>query len=230
VRAQAAISLGGVDVGDAVLAALTAALRDEHPAVRAAAANSLGRLAHPSSAGALRAAMQDREEPVRTAAKAALTRVDASSRVSTVTAPRPATPSGPPRYYVAVGRPSSRSTELSSNDLERAREILRARAQELEGVMLAPTDEAPASAEQVLRRQKLQGYYLESSITSVEQKPGGGVRAAVSVILATYPGRDMRAVTQGAATVSGGGDLKNLALEAAFRSALRQLPAAMSRN
>lgn len=229
VRAQAAISLGGVDADEQVLSSLIAALRDEHPAVRAAAANSLGRLAHPSSSDALRAATSDREEPVRTAARAALVRVEASAR-GPATAPRVPAASGPPRFYVAVGRPSSRSNELSQQDLDRAREVLRARASELDGVMLAPADEAPASAEQVLRKQKLQGYYLESSITSIEQKPGGGVRAAVSVILATYPGRDMRAVTQGAATVSGGGDLKTQALEAAFRSALRQLPAAMSRN
>src|SRR5262245_61338209 len=44
VRAQAAISLGGVESAPEVVDALMTSLSDEHPAVRAAAANSLGRL------------------------------------------------------------------------------------------------------------------------------------------------------------------------------------------
>src|SRR5689334_15704301 len=44
VRAQAAISLGSVEPAASVVSALSKALSDEHPAVRAAAANSLGRL------------------------------------------------------------------------------------------------------------------------------------------------------------------------------------------
>ena len=53
--------------------------------------------------------------------------------------------------------------------------------------------------------QKLVGYFVDSSVTKVEARPDGSVRAQVSVIVGTYPGRDMRAMLSGAATVSGGG-------------------------
>jgi hypothetical protein len=56
------------------------------------------------------------------------------------------------------------------------------------------------------------------------------VRAQVSVIVGTYPGRDMRAMLSGAATVSGGGSGDSTRLEAvqaAYSGALRRLPQAM---
>lgn len=230
VRAQAAISLGAV-TGDAkVVEALGKALKDEHPAVRASAANSLGRLADPSSLAALRAATSDSEEPVRAAAAAALARVESARRGSSGMATEPSTPSGPARYYVAVGAPASRASGVTADDLAVAHQTLRARVQEIDGVVLAPANESSSAASQVLKNRGLRGFYLESSVTSIENKPDGGVRAVVSLVVATYPGRDMRAVMQGAATAMGGGDIKSQAVEAAFKSALRQLPQALVRE
>jgi hypothetical protein len=100
----------------------------------------------------------------------------------------------------------------------------------MDGVVLAPLDEPPSQVRSVLRARNLRGYYIESSVTSIEQKPGGGVRAAVSVIVATYPDRAMRAIMQGAATAIGGGDSKTQAMAAALKSALNQLPQAMARE
>jgi hypothetical protein len=50
-------------------------------------------------------------------------------------------------------------------------------------------------------------------------------------VLQTYPGRDIRAQVKGAATVPGaGGDAaQRQAVDAALRSALRQLPGVMAR-
>ncbi len=232
VRAQAAISLGSVQAEGAVVEALGRALRDEHPAVRAAAANSLGRLAEPSALTALRTAAGDAEEPVRAAAKAAVARIEASRRAgsSEGTAIAPPAPRGPDRYYVAVGQPASRAVGVTDSVLRSVHGTMKARVQELDGVVLAPTDESSTAAQQVLRSRQLKGFYIESSVTSVENKPDGGVRAVVSVVVATYPGRDMRAVMQGAATALGGGDIKSQAIEGAFKSALRQLPQALVRE
>ena len=231
VRAQAAISLGAVSGDGNVVSALGRALKDEHPAVRAAAANSLGRLADPSSMSALRAATSDSEAPVRAAASAAVARVEAAKRGSSGSmATVPVTPSGPPRYYVAVGAPASRATAISQSDLLNVHQTLRARVQEIDGVVLAPVNETSTAANQVLKNRGLRGFYLESSVTSIENKPDGGIRAVVSLVIATYPGRDMRAVVSGAATALGGGDIKSQAVEAAFKSALRQLPQAMVRE
>ena len=230
VRAQAAISLGAIQAEGTVVTALGKALKDEHPAVRAAAANSLGRLADPISLSALKAATSDAEEPVRAAATAAVARIESSRRSGSTVVTGPVVPSGPAKFYIAVGTPASRAAGISENELRTAHQTLKARVQEIDGVVLAPANESSTSAEQVLRSRKLKGFYLESSVTSIENKPDGGVRAVVSLIVATYPGRDMRAVMQGAATALGGGDIKGQAVEAAFKSALRQLPQAMVRE
>ena len=108
--------------------------------------------------------------------------------------------------------------------------MLRERVQSIDGVVLAPADEPPSQVRSVLRARNLRGYYIESSVTSIEQKPGGGVRAQVSVIVATYPDRAMRAIMQGAATAMGGGDSRTQAMAAALKSALNQLPQAMARE
>jgi len=100
----------------------------------------------------------------------------------------------------------------------------------MDGVRLAPENESQAAAANVVRSKKLVGYYLDSSVTKIEQKPDGALRAAVSVIVGTYPGRAMRVMLSGAATLSGGGsseDAKMQAVQAAFDGALRRLPQAM---
>lgn len=228
VRAQAAISLGSVGPSAEVVAALSVGLADEHPAVRAAAANSLGKLADPKALPALRKLSRDPEAPVRSAASSAITALESSARRtgSQVAAPQP---SGPPRYYVAVARPSTRVTELGTGDLAKAEQTLRDRLAEIDGVVLAQSGETVATARDVLKARKLKGYYIESSITSVEQK-SGGTRVAVSVILATYPDRSIRAMMQGAATAIGGADQREQATTSALKSALNQLPSALSRE
>ncbi len=98
------------------------------------------------------------------------------------------------------------------------------------GVALAPENEERRAAERVIGTRKLVGFYVDSSITRIEQRPDGSVRAQVSVIVGTYPGRDMRAMLSGAATVSGAGsqeEAKAQAIQAAFTGALRRLPQAM---
>jgi hypothetical protein len=230
VRAQAAISLGGVESAAGVVDALTTALADEHPAVRAAAANSLGRLSDPKALRALRSASSDTEPPVRAAVSAAIAKIESAARQMGAQIETKPTPSGPARYYVALGRPASRAPDVSNGDLDQALQVLRDRVATIDGVVIAPSNESPSQVRSVLRARNLRGFYLESSVTSLENKPGGGVRVAVSLIVATYPDRAMRAIMQGAATAMGGGDSRSQAMMSAFKSALNQLPAAMARE
>jgi hypothetical protein len=230
VRAQAAISLGSVESAPEVTTALSAALRDEHPAVRAAAASSLGRLGDAKAIAALRAAAQDPEAPVRDAVKGAIVKLESAARAGGAVQEEPVGPAGPPRYYVAVARPASRVTELPTSELERAHKVLIDRLSQIDGVVIAPAEETPATARKVIRNRSLRGYYIDSSVTSVDPKPGGGTRVAVSVILATYPDRAMRAIMQGTATALGGGDTRAQAVAGAFKSALSKLPQALSRE
>ncbi len=226
VRVQAAISLGRSDLEQPVVRALTAALRDRHPAVRTAAASSLRRLGATSALPALRRARRDRSRSVRAAVERAIRGLLARRR--TTPPSRPAPSRGPARYYVGVGMPGAKSRSVDQATLRSVREFLAKEVRQLDGVEVAPANETRKKAGRVLRQRRLIGYFLDSSIVSVEST-GSGVRAVVSVILGTYPGRDMRAILQGAASVPGGRgrEAREQAIEGALRGAMRRLPQAM---
>ena len=242
VRAQAAISLGSVTPDDAVVSALAPAVqRDDNAAVRAAAAASLERLATPSAAAlsALRAASRDRETAVSTAAAQALRSLErvassggggAASRGGSTSSAGSGSSSGPARFYVGVGTPGSRAESLDRSVLGSARDFIASRVRAMPGVEIAPDGETPRAATAVLRSRSLSGYYLDSSIVSLEVRADGGVRAQVSIIVQSYPGRDVRSMLSGAATVMGetGVAAQRAAVEGALQSALRNLPTAMS--
>jgi hypothetical protein len=229
VRAQAAISLGTVEGSSASVAALSAALKDVHPAVRAAVASSLGRVGDQSSLSALRPLERDSEEPVRSAARAAIDHL-ASVRPPVNKEPPPSD-TGPALYYVSIAEPSAtRVATLDHAALGKARAFIKERVGQIQGVLVAPDSEDSQTAERVLKKRRLKGFYIDSSIVSIEKKQGGATRVAVSVIVATYPGRDMRAIMQGAATVTGAGEQAyGQAMEGAFTGALRQLSQALAR-
>jgi hypothetical protein len=235
VRAQAAISLGAVESSAGAVSALTAALSDGHPAVRAAAANSLGRIGTPASVAALRKLQRDPEEPVRSAAQVAIARLETSQASKSVFAsarsnPTPEPEPGPPLYYVAVTAPATRIATIDRKALADARNFIKQRVGQIRGVVIAPDGEDNRAADRVLKKNNMKGFALDSAIVSVEKKGAAGTRVSVSVIVATYPGRDMRAIMQGAATVSGSGaDASTQALEGALSGALRQLPQALAR-
>jgi hypothetical protein len=108
--------------------------------------------------------------------------------------------------------------------------FIKQRVGQIRGVVLAPDGEDSHTADKVLKKNNLKGFALDSAIVSIEQKGAAGTRVSVSVIVATYPGRDMRAIMQGAATVSGSGaDASTQALQGALSGALRQLPQALAR-
>ncbi len=225
VRAQAAVSLGRLEPDEAIVSALAAALGDPHPAVRTAAASSLERLADPAALPALRRARRDRDRSVRRAVNSA---IRALERVARSRRDRPESRGGQgAEFYVGIGMPGNQAG-VDSATLRRARAFIEGRLREMDGVQVAPERESVAQARRVLQRQRLTGYYIDASIVSVEES-GGGTRAVVSVILNTYPGRDMRAILQGAATVPGGRGpaAARQAIEGALRGALRRLPQAM---
>lgn len=234
VRAQAALALGANDE-PAVIQALIRALRvDDHPAVRAASASALERLRPASSLSALKAALRDKDKTVRAAAQRAVNQVEKRVASAAVQPPSiPVVPSGPGKgsvFYVGVGLPGSQVSNLSASLLRSLREHLSREVVQISGVRLAPENESRTAAERELRAQKMTGYFIDSSVTSLETKPDGSIRAQVSVVVGTYPGRDMRAMLSGAATVSGAGSGESTrieAVQAAYTGALRRLPQAM---
>lgn len=233
VRVQAAISLGSVRTEPAVIQALTGALADEHPAVRAAAAAALERHGDPSVLPALRELSRDREAAVRRAVGRAIARLERIERSQPRTRGVPSSGAEPrteARYYVAVGRPGSRVRGVSRETLSQLRGFIARQAESVSGVQIAPENERAAAAKRVLRERGLVGFYLDSSIVELEERPGGGVRARVSVVVQTYPDRNIRSMLNGSATVTAGSGeaARRAAIEGALRGALRGLGAVMS--
>jgi hypothetical protein len=223
VRTQAALALGSRPPEPAAVKALVGALKDAHPAVRSASAGALEILKDSSSLVALKAARKDKDTSARSAIEHAIAALEKAAQPVV-----PDAGSGSV-YYVAVGTPSAQSG-LAAPSLRELREHMVKEVAVLNGVRIAPENEGQAAATSVLRTKKLVGYYLDSSVTKIEQKPDGALRAQVSIIVGTYPGRAMRVMLSGAATVSGGGSgesAKLQAVEAAFTGALRRLPQAM---
>jgi hypothetical protein len=217
VRAQAALSLGQLEKTERTVAALERATRDKHPAVRVSAITSLRRLESKASLPVIERATKDRQKAVRRAAAEAVAELEAIED-------RERGP-GEPRYLVAVGMPGAKAERVSRQMLFDARIFLSEQLLRLEGVELAPDDLAPTDAKAEILSRKLSGFYLESSVVTLEPK-GGGVRAVVSVIVLSYPGRDMRGMLRGAATASGrySADTAEQAIQGAFVGALRRLP------
>lgn len=252
VRAQAALALGRVPPSPQVRAALTAALRDNEPAVRAAAASAMERQADTQLLAPLRAAVaSERDSTVLDAERRAITALEA---VATAATPRGTTaaaaaasstaaaasstaaasasvrpqPTGTPRYYVGIGTPGDNSSSLSAAQLAELQAYLASQVGGVPGVVLAPNGEAAAATTRALRSNQLVGYFIDASVVSVEETPTG-TSVRVSIILATYPGRDMRAMLSGSARVpnSTGPDAVRRAMQGAVQGSLRRLPQAM---
>ena len=236
VRSRAALALGRVRTA-AAADALIAALEDSHPAVRAAAARSLGTGRHKRALPKLeRLQKDDPDAPVRKAARAAIARLT----------PPKGPPKGPPKpaadepaagdggdftYYVHVGAPHSNVAGLGSAVLGRARSVAKGSVRFMPGVRLAPDSESAAAARGVLSKKGRHGFHIDLNVVSVEDDGAGGTRAVVEAMLQSYPGRDMRASVRGKATVPGkrGPDAQRQAVEGATRGALRSLPGVMQR-
>lgn len=217
VRAQAALSLGQLESSRRSVGALERAVRDRHPAVRVSAISSLRRLESKESLPVVEKAIRDGNKSVRRAA------VEAAAALSAV-GERERGP-GRTEYLVAVGMPGAKAERVSRQMLFDARIFLSEHLVTLHGVELAPDDLTPADAEREIARRRLHGYYLESSIVTLEPK-GAGVRAVASIIVLSYPGRDMRGMLRGAATASGrySQETAEQAVQGALISALRRLP------
>jgi len=217
VRAQAALSLGQLESTRKSVAALERAVGDRHPAVRVSAISSLQRLGAKGSLPIVEKATRDGNKSVR---RVALEAVAALSVVG-----ERARGPGKTEYLVAVGMPGAKAERVSRQMLFDTRVFILEQLVALNGVELAPDDLTPADAKSEIVERRLHGYYLESSIVTLEPHESG-VKAVVSIIVLTYPGRDMRGMLRGAATASGrySAETAEQAVRGAFVGALRRLP------
>lgn len=215
VRVQSCLSLAATENEPKILSALHRALDDKHPAVRKASALALKRHRDPSSLGPLRAHRRDRDASAKRAILEAIEAIDGASEDA--------------KYYVGIGKPGNKAA-APRNAIEQLRPALVREVRKMEGVRLAPDNETNRQARKALSSNKLTGYYIDSSLVSLESS-GQGVTAVVSVVINTYPGRNMRAMLQGRATYPAGGMSEQSvqkAVEGAVAGALRRMPQALA--
>ncbi len=196
VRVQAAVALSHVPSAPRVLAVLRASLNDPHPSVQEACAAALQTLAGSGTVAVMAVPSQRGPAPVK----------------------------GPAKYYVHIGEPSAGAV-LPSGALKALRAHLMSLIGNVEGVRLAPEREDSKAASRVIERDGLVGFSVGSVVNTLEKR-GDSVRANVAVVVATYPGRDIRAMLTGTASVSGRGvdeETQRKATAVAFESALRKL-------
>ncbi len=221
VRVTAANTLG--QIGDpAAVPGLLAALGDDNGAVRAAAASALGRIGEPSALPALAALRRDPQAPVRREAERSIRRLEQVARHRPPPPPPPVPPPAPTgSFQLGVGGVSNPSGVRGAEMTRLLREYLEQGLSQQPGVVVVGPNGRPP-------------FVVDAAITKV-LRTGGDVRAEVNVFLLTNPGRDLRSILRGAATVSGGSmaspeaeaDMQNQALQGAVTGALRRLGQAM---
>lgn len=226
VRVLAANALGSRLPCVPITTALVAALRDPVEAVRAAAASSLGRVGDASALSALRGMSSDGETAVRDAARDAIAAIEGRSGggSSGGSAGGGGSGGGPARYYVALGPGAG----LSGAAMTTARRSMRTTMDAASGVELAPDGESASAANRVLRERSLAGFFLDWTVTIEDSSAGLQIR--VAIVLQDYPGRDLRGMPHGSATLAGVHDASRAGpgIEQAIASAVRSAVTTMA--
>lgn len=235
VRIQAALTLGEI-ADTASLPALVEALEDDESSVRVAALAALARIGDPSVLDAVRARVRDRNgsvarqarTSVRTLEQVAQRRAAASGGTGGTGGTGGAAPNA--RFYIGLGGMGNKAGVRGDEAKALLRRFLSEEIGAAAGVVITPADETPAQTTKVLKQKRLTGYWVDGSITKLARE-NGNIRAEISLMVLTNPGRDLRMMLSGAAQVSANGrltpaletDLQNQALKGAASGAVRRL-------
>lgn len=242
VRIQAALTLG--EIADAAsLPALVEALEDEESSVRVAALAALARIGDPSVLDAARARVRDRNGPVARQARTTVRTLEQVAQRQAAAGGGPSSPGGTgatggpgptgttaARFYVGLGGMGNRAGVRGDEAKALLRRYLSDEIAAAPGVVITPADETPAQTTKILKQKRLTGYWVDGSITKLTHE-NGNIRAEISLMVMTNPGRDLRMMLSGAAQVSANGrltpaletDLQNQALKGAATGAVRRL-------
>ncbi len=247
VRVQVAFALGNTR-DPAVRQPLERALRDENPAVRAAAATALGRLGSRRALRALRRAQRDSAASVRVQAERSIATITGASSMQAspmIATPRRGSAGGVfpnvavvpqansiswprVRYVVVLGRMANRSSFRGGDALAaRMRNEVHRNLSVLRGVAVFQNDDAlDRRATQQIRRRRLPKLHIEGNLTDVtpqRRRSELSVRCAVSLML--LANGDLRGAMSGAATGSetqrGGGEQEQRLAQQALSAAIR---------
>jgi len=231
VRIQSAQSLGRIRDPETV-PILVAALSDSHHAVRIASILALGRIGHPDAIAPLQRLVRDSGQPreVTRHAQEAISQIGRMSRPSTKSASSGAG-SGRPRFYIGVGTMGN-TTSRRPGELEtKLQGIVRRQLSAQSSIDVAPDGETPRETKRVLAGRQLEGYFIQGSVTRLEET-SGQIHAVVSIMVLTNPDRNLRMMLQGRGSVSGASGqlsesrrrrLEDSAVDGAVQGAIQRL-------
>jgi hypothetical protein len=217
-RVQAAFALG--NLGDArAVPALSRALDDNNPAVRAAAATALGRIGSDRALPALRAARNDRSAAVRVQIDRSIEAITTANRSGRAAAARSNRARRPMieimpeadriqwprvRYVVTLGDMQNRSTYAGDTLEATLRSEVTRQLRVLRGVAVIQSDiYLDDQARREMRRRRLPQLRLDGSIAQVRRQRSGrdvSVRCEISLMLLDGQRRSLRGELRGAAT------------------------------
>jgi hypothetical protein len=233
VRVQSAQSLGRIR-DPSTVQPLVEALDDEHPAVRAACALALGRIGSREALSPLRRLASSAGQPpeVVSQVRSAIEQIERMSSTTAATPSPSAASSGSIRFYVGVGTMGN-TTGKRSGEIEKTLErLVRDELARGDGIKLAPPEETPAQTKKILSSKGWTGYYVQGSVTRLEEV-GGQLHAVISVMVLSNPERDLRMMLQGRGSAALQGrqrpsaqelrELEDTALEGAVRGAISRL-------
>jgi len=225
VRVVAALTLGKLRDPSAVRP-LEAALRDRHPAVRAAAAAALGKIGVPKSAKALAAAAAVEKQPsVKRQMKAVIKRL------------KPKAASKNARFVVQLGTMKNRSSVKSAAANKAFRKTTMAKMRSLPGAVFLSGRGAVASG----KNKKLPMLALDGTLTKLSSGRSGkdvSYSAKVEYVIKRMPQSALKGSISGSAkaladarSIKSRGDHESLqtdAVTAAVESAMKRAPTALA--
>jgi hypothetical protein len=235
VRIQAALTLGEI-ADSASVPALVEALEDEESSVRVASLAALSRIGDPSALDAVRGRVRDRNGAVARQARTTVRTLEQVAQRQAAAGGGPAptgtggTGTSDERFYVGLGGMGNKAGVRGDEARDLLRRFLVDEIGTARGVVVTPHDETPTQTTKVLKQRRMTGYWVDGSITKLARE-GDNIRAEISLLVLTNPGRDLRMMLSGAAQVSINGrltpaletELQNQALKGAASGAVRRL-------
>ncbi len=187
VRTSAALALGASN-DDGAVAPLCGGLSDKEDVVRQASAVALKRLNRSSALPCLR----EREQRERSdAVRVAITRaIEAIGSGGDAAGGEPIKHNPNAKYYIALSTVAN-STGRAQTEIERI--VLRSIRQKLDAagvVQLAPPNETPEKAREVMKARKLKGFYLAIAVDRFEYTDGN-LRVKVKIGVFNYPNKSL---------------------------------------
>ena len=219
VRVSAALRLGELREAATVdpLGQIFTAERDV--TVLSAIVSTLGSIGDVRALPTLQAASRHSNPAVRAQARRALPAIQALASGGGAAqggSTAPSAGSGSARFLVGVGTVANNSGQAASLQ-QIARSAIESALQTHPEVVVHAGSAAQGTT--MMRSQHLSGHFFDANIQSVQPR-GAGVRAAVSIVVTSYPGRAYEFASETAITISGGSAGSPQATEDAVRRAM----------